>query len=51
MEMKYTGMNISRYDKLPFESAKAKQETERQSALRSLKEKVFSEGSSSQDKS
>jgi hypothetical protein len=51
MEMKYTGMNISRYDKLPFEAAKKKQEIERQSALRSLREKVISGDSSSQEKS
>jgi hypothetical protein len=51
MEMKYTGKNISRHDKLPFEAAKKKQEAERQSTLKSLKEKVISGDSSSQDKS
>lgn len=50
MEMKYTGRNISRYDKLPFEAAKKKQEAERQEHLKALKEKISGD-SSSQDKS
>jgi hypothetical protein len=50
MEKKYTGTNLSRYDKLQFERQKKKMIANRDEALKAFKEKL-NELNSQQDKS